>query len=136
MSLGFLGYAKLVAEDSKYALYLYSGENWNSEHSTSGDSVLYDGKIRIKKDSLEEPELHQKLKKMPNHRKKMLTKRITHIPNIVQKLLDGDVQILKPCKNEFCRYSTEYYLALSLLHRIFEEYQIIGKLPDKVSFIE
>jgi hypothetical protein len=136
MSLGFLGYAKLSEEDEKYAIYLYSGENWNSAHSVSGDALLFDGEIHIKKSSLEEPEIHQKLKKMPNHRKKMITKRITHVPNIQQKIADGDIRILKPCKNEFCRYGADGYIALMLLYRIFEKYQEIGKLPQNAEFIQ
>jgi hypothetical protein len=136
MSLGFLGYAKIENENNEYAIYVYSGENWNDEKSKSGDALLFDGKIQIKKSSLEEPEIHQKLKKMPNHRKKIVTKRITHIPNIQQKINEGDVQILQPCKNEFCRYGNDCFLAYKLLCQIFEKYQETGKLPKDVQFIQ
>jgi hypothetical protein len=135
MSLGYVGYARLVVEDDEYAIYEYSGENWNDGKSVSGDAMLFDGEIQIKKSSLEEPEIHEKIRKMPNHRKKLVTKRITHFVDIQQKIDNGDIVIIRECKNEFSRYSTGVrYLATQLLHHIFDEYQENGKLPQKTGF--
>ena len=136
MSLGYVGYARLVVEDEEFAIYEYSGENWNDEKSISGDAMLLDGEIQIKKSSLEEPEIHEKIRKLPNHRKKLVTKRITHVVNIQQKIADGDI-VIKDCKNEFSRYGLETkYLATRLLHRIFDEYQKNGRLPEKAGFMQ
>jgi hypothetical protein len=137
MSLGYVGYARLVAEDDEYAIYEYSGENWNDKKSVNGDDMLFDGEIQIKKSSLEEPEIHEKIRKMPNHRKKLVTKRIIHTVDIQQKIDNRDVIIIKECKNEFSRFSAgRRYLATQLLCHIFAEYQETGRLPQKVGFIQ
>ena len=138
MSLGYVGYARLAVEDDEYVVYEYSGENWNDENSASGDALLFDGEIQIKKASFEEPEIHEKLKKMPNHRKKLVTKRITHVVDVSRKIQDGDIVILKECKNEFYRFSNSgvKYIALRLLYHIYEEYQETGKIPERTGFMQ
>lgn len=136
MSLGYLGRARLLEEDEEVAIYEYSGENWNDENSISGDSLLYDGLILIKKSSLEEPEIHERIKKMPNHRKKRVIKRITHFVDVEQKIKNGDIEIIKDCKNEFSRFSLDRYIAIYLLHIIYKEYQELGSLPKSTAFIQ
>lgn len=136
MSLGYLGRARLLEEDEEVAIYEYSGENWNDENSISGDSLLYDGLILIKKSSLEGPEIHKRIKKMPNHRKKRVIKRITHFVDVEQKIKNGDIEIIKDCKNEFSRFSLDRYIAIYLLHIIYKEYQELGSLPKSTAFIQ
>lgn len=136
MSLGYLGRARLLEEDEEFAIYEYSGENWNDENSISGDSLLYDGLILIKKSSLEKPEIHERIKKMPNHRKKRVIKRITHFVDVEQKIKNGDIEIIKDCKNEFSRFSLDRYIAIYLLHVIYKEYQELGSLPKSTTFIQ
>jgi hypothetical protein len=115
----------------------YSGENWNDGKSISGDAALFDGEIQIKKSSLEEPEIQEKIRKMPNHGKNLVKKRTTHFVDIQQKIDHGDIVIIRECKNEFSRYSAGVkYLATRLLHHIFDEYQETGKLPQKTGFIQ
>ncbi len=119
MSLGYLGYAKLFIEDEEVVIYEYSGENWNSKESKSGDALVCDGEVIIKKCSLEEPEIHQKIKRSKNRRKKLETKRIIHFVDIQEKIINGDIIITKKCKNEFSRFnSEECYIANKLLQRI------------------
>jgi ribosomal protein S17 len=137
MSLGYVGCARLAVEDDEYAIYEYSGENWNDGKSVNGDAMLFDGEIQIKKSSLEEPDIHEKIHKMPNHKKNLVRKRITHVVDIQQKIDQGEIVIIRECKNEFRHYSTgKRYLATRLLHQIFDEYQETGKLPQKTEFMQ
>ena len=41
------------------------------------ENHVYDGTITIARDCFAEPEIHEKLKKMPSGRKKLITKRIS-----------------------------------------------------------
>lgn len=136
MSLGYVGNAKLITEDDTYAIYVYSGENWNALGFNSGDCQLFDGEIQIMKSSLEEPEIHTKVKKTPNHRKQTIVKRIPHRVDIGQKLSANEIIILKPCKNEFTRFNSDPYIAKKLLYRIYDSYQENGELPHFVSFAQ
>ena len=141
MSLGYTGYCKLFQLDDTYAVYRYSGENWNDKgKSKSGDSLKIDGIFTIKLTSLEEPEIHEKMKKMPSGRKKRIVKRITHTVGICEKYIDGEIIINQNCKNAFVRGSCQEidmdYIALHLLYNIYEEYQKNGELPESMSFIQ
>lgn len=81
MSLGYTGMCKKELEDDEIVIYSYAGENWNDDgKSKSGDSLLCDGSFIIHKDCFEEPEIHSKSKRMPSGRKKIIEKRITHVP--------------------------------------------------------
>lgn len=137
MSLGYLGKAKKIIEDETAVVYVYSGENLNDINSKRGDLDLYDGEISIQKSCLEEPEIHQKIKKTASHKKKLVVKRITHVVNVQQYIDSGEISI-KQCKNEFSRENckTDYYIAVRLLGHIFEEYQLNGELPQAVEFIQ
>lgn len=141
MSLGYTGYCKLLSLNGTSATYQYSGENWNDGgKSKSGDSLLLDGTFTIKLSSLKEPEIHEKLKKMPSGRKKMLVKRIPHTVGVCEKYLAGDITIDRECKNAFVRGGTSSvkmdYIALGLLYKIYEGYQITGKLPETMGFTQ
>ncbi len=139
MSLGYTGTCKKELEDDKLVIYSYSGENWNDGgKSKSEDSLLYDGSFVIYKDCLEEPEIHTKLKKMPSGRKKIIEKRITHVPDIIEYVNDKRIVVEKECKNAFKRGVTmpiDYIAYLLILH-VFERYQLDGELPEKVNFIQ
>lgn len=73
MSLGYGGIAKKVNEDNTYVLYAYGAFNWNLPECTNDDYTL-DGSILIPKKCFVGPEIHQKIKKMPSGRKKLVTK--------------------------------------------------------------
>ena len=138
MSLGYCGMCLKQADDSEMAIYSYAGENWNDDgKSQSGDCMLQDGVIVIYKRCLEEPEIHEKVKRMPSGRKKLVTKRITHYPSIGDHIRAGDIIIEKECKNAFRRpsYMPIDYIANKLLPKIFISYQENGALPEKEIFI-
>lgn len=135
MSLGFEAYAKLVDEDENMALYLYSGSNWNEPGYTSKEALLYDGELLIYKSSLEEPEIHEKIKKMPSNKKKLVVKRITHIVGVDEKIKNGEI-VISPCKAEKLKTrGCEYFFARKVLHSIYEEYQKDGCLPKRVGYM-
>lgn len=139
MSLGYNGMCKKELEDDELVIYSYSGENWNdSGKSKSGDRLLCDGSFIIYKDCLEEPEIHTKLKRMPSGRKKIIEKRITHVPDIIECVNDKRIIVEKECKNAFRRGATmpiDYIAYLLILH-VFERYQLDGELPEKENFIQ
>lgn len=58
MSLGYVGHARLEAEDTEIAIYSYTGENWNVQDEAIRkrlESAI--GQITIDKSCLIEPEL-------------------------------------------------------------------------------
>lgn len=132
MSVGITGHAWLIAQDESYAVYSYGGRNINVTGIEEKDDESSDGKFRIKKSSLEEPEIHRKYSK---YHRKTVTKIITHCCDIQKKISDGDIVIEKPCKYECGRYGEENYIAHILLRRIFTEYQSSGNLPERTGFV-
>lgn len=133
MSVGITGRARLIAQDESYAVYSYSGRNINMTGIEEKYDELSDGKFRIKKSSLEEPEIHRKYSK---YHRKTVTKIITHCCDTQKKISDGDIVIEKPCKYECCRYGEENYIAHRLLIHICTEYQSSGKLPERTGFVQ
>lgn len=135
MSLGFIGYAKLKTIYDNVAIYSYSGENWNDSLSNEGDSQLFDGEFQLLISSLSEPEIHEKITKYKSRRKKVI-KRIVQIQDINKIIENEEITVTRKCKNEFSRGEIDCYIASRLIYNIFEDYQINGKLPEKVSFIQ
>ena len=139
MSLGYEGFCKLIEQDEEVAIYAYSGANINDNYDLRKQHILdYDGEILIYKCCLEEPEIHTKIKRRPSGRKYEEVKRVTHFPNVVEHIRNGDVIIEKECFNAFKRYSGMEidYIALQLLCKIFTYYQENGCLPEKEGFIQ
>ena len=139
MSLGYEGFCKLIEQDEEVAIYAYSGANINDNYDLRKQHILdYDGEILIYKCCLEEPEIHTKIKRRPSGRKYEEVKRVTHFPNVVEHIRNGDVIIEKECFNAFKRYSGMEidYIALQLLCKIFTYYQENGYLPEKEGFIQ
>ena len=139
MSLGYEGVCKLIEQDEEFAIYAYSGADINDNYELRKQHILdYDGEILIYKRCLEEPEIHTKIKQRPSGRKYEEVKRITHFPNVVEHIRNGDVVIEKECFNAFKRYSCMEidYIALNLLYKIFTYYQENGCLPEKEGFIQ
>ena len=138
MSLGYSGVCKLLEQDEEVAIYAYSGANINDEATQGEHRLDYDGEILIYKRCLEEPEIHAKIKRRSSGRKYESVKRITHLPNILRHVENGEVVIEKECRNAFRRHGdTEIdYIAHTLLIKIFIYYQENGQLPEKEGFIQ
>lgn len=75
MSMGVGAFADLVLEDENTLIYQYGGFNLN-EAEYENASRISDGLITINKSCLVEPEIHEKLKRLPSGRKKPIVKRI------------------------------------------------------------
>ncbi len=75
MSRGIGVHANLIFEDKNTVVYEYGGYNLN-DIQYRNENHIYDGTISIQRICFAEPEIHEKLKKMPSGRKKLITKRI------------------------------------------------------------
>lgn len=136
MSLGYVGHARLEAEDAEIAIYSYTGENWNVQDDAMRkrlESTI--GQFTIDKSCLIEPELRSKVRKMPNGRKKFVEKRIVRHPDISELISDGSIVVDELCgvDAETSGYRPRIYMRL--LRLIFESYQLNGRLPEKEGVI-
>ena len=98
MSLGYVGHARLEAEDTEIAIYSYTGENWNVQDEAVRkrlESAV--GQLTIDKSCLIEPELRSKVKKMSNGRKKLAEKKIVRLPDISELISDGSIVVDELC---------------------------------------
>lgn len=138
MSLGYGGIAKKVDEDDTYVFYAYGAFNWNRPEYKNNDYTL-DGSILIPKKCFVCPEIHQKIKKIPSGRKKLVTKPvfISSIDIAWNALEKGLIEI------DNSQFAWKFYsdsattkkfdfIAIRLLYNAFEEYQKTGKLPEKI----
>lgn len=75
MSRGIGAFAKKVLEDDTSVLYEYGAYNWNESKYQNLERIR-DGSIWIPKSCFSEPEIHEKLKRIPSGRKRMVIKRI------------------------------------------------------------
>ena len=136
MSLGYVGHARLEAEDTEIAIYSYTGENWNVRDEAIRkrfESTI--GQITIDKSCLIEPELHSKVRRMPNGRKKLVEKRIIRHPDISELISDGSIVVDELCGVDAEASDCRPCIYIRLLRIIFESYQLNGRLPEKEGFI-
>ena len=137
MGIGYEGFCKLADQDDEIAIYTYSGADINDNFDLRKKHLLdYDGVIVIYKRCLEEPEIHTKTVRRPSGRKYERVKRITHVPNILRHIKNGDIVIEKECFNAFrrCGWVDVDYIAYNLLYYIFVYYQEKGCLPEDEMF--
>lgn len=132
MSLGYGGFCRMIIEDASSALYTYYCFNWNIDQFRNPDHVS-DGYITIRKDCLVEPEIHEKIKRFPNGKKKKIVKRIVQDVDIRGRIKDGSIEIEN---SSFAWYLIGGYdrIALLLIDDIFTEYQKTGRLPEKTGY--
>lgn len=136
MSLGYVGHARLEAEDTEIAIYSYTGENWNVRDEAIRkrlESTI--GQITIDKSCLIEPELHSKVRRMPNDRKKLVEKRIIRHSDISELISDGSIVVDELCGVDAEASDCRPCIYIRLLRIIFESYQLNGRLPEKEGFI-
>jgi len=137
MSMGYGGFAYKIAEDADAVLYEYGGYNWSfPEYSNS--ERLRDGSFTISKDCFIEPEIHQKLKRMPSGRKRLVTKRIPRDVDIDEAISKGKIRI-ENCSNAWYTFpsadSSEVDMtAVRLIGIILLQYQETGTIPEKTFF--
>lgn len=136
MSLGYVGHAQLEVEDTEIAIYSYTGENWNVQDEAIRKRLASTiGQLTIDKSCLIEPELHSKVRKTPNGRKKLVEKIIVRHPDISELISDGSIVVDGLCgvDAEASDYRPRIYMRL--LRIIFESYQLNGRLPEKEGLI-
>ena len=132
MSLGYGGTCKKELEDENMVIYSYSSYNLNEEQFRNPGRI-YDGTITINKSCLIEPEIHEKIKRMPSGRKKLIVKRIPKGIDISEMIEQGQLQI-ENSNNTWKTLQGFDYIAISLCRLIFREYQLNGSLPEKCSY--
>ena len=131
MSMDYGGSARLVLQDEKTAIYEYSPYDLNKIEYRNNERI-YDGLITISKDGLVEPDIHEKLKRMPSGRKKLVVKRVRRDVNYRELLLTEKVIIEN---NRYCwRFvgtdNNIGMVAMKLVFHIFDQYQYDGVLPE------
>ena len=134
MSRGFGGYARIVLQDENTVVYEYAPFNLNEPESKNSDRV-YDGLITISKDSMVEPDIHEKPKLMPSGKKKLVVKRIRRDVDYGALLKAGKIIVEN---SKFCWHylGTEKDIGMMAMHIIFhiyDRYQDEGALPETVS---
>lgn len=136
MSLGYVGHARLEAEDTEIAIYSYTGENWNVQDEAVRkrlESAV--GQLTIDKSYLIEPELRSKVKKMSNGRKKLAEKKIVRLPDISELISDGSIVVDELCGIDAEASDYRLCIYMRLLRIIFESYQLNGRLPEMEGFV-
>lgn len=110
-----------------YCCYNVNNDNWQEMQRTE------DGEIYIDRESLIEPEIHQKLKRMPDGRKKIVEKRIPREFSLAA-LLESEQITIKNASGTW-RNTQEGIdmMACKMLFKMFNEYQETGVIPEHVS---
>jgi hypothetical protein len=134
MSRGFGAHADLVAQDNETVIYRYGSYNLN-EPEFRNENHIYDGTITIFRSCFAEPEIHEKIKKMPSGRKKLITKRVLVNVDYPQMIRDGRI-VIENCRNCWHRTADDDIdvMACHILFKLFRQYQEEGKMPEYVSY--
>lgn len=135
MSIGIGAHANKIADDDHTVIYEYGGYNLNDPKYRNEDHI-YDGTITIQRECFAEPEIHEKLKKMPSGKKKLITKRIPVTVHYGEMIEDGRI-VVENCSN--CWRTSENYfhidvMASKILFYIFLRYQEEGEIPEMISY--
>ncbi len=92
MSMGIGGFAVKVLEDAETVIYEYDGYNLNEPQFRNEERVR-DGSITIPKSCFAEPDIHEKIKKTPGGRKKLVVKRIPAGVDFRKMIKDGLIEV-------------------------------------------
>lgn len=134
MSRGIGAHANKVIEDKKIVIYEYGGYNLN-DPEYENENHVYDGIITISKNCFVEPEIHEKLKKMPSGRKKLITKLPVSVE--YEKMIEDELITIENCSNCWCTTNDGKHIdvmALRILFYVFLRYQEDGKIPEYISY--
>ena len=134
MSMGVGARARLADQDNETVIYNYYGYNINFPDYRA-DNHSYDGYIIIPKSCFVEPEIHQKLKRMPSGKKKLIIKRVPVDVDYEKMVEDGLIEVHN-CSNCWRTYKKNIdSMAFGILFQLFYQYQDEGKIPDYVSYL-
>lgn len=133
MSIGFGGWCYISAQDENTVIYQYGSYNLNDELYRNKTHIM-DGLLIIDKNSLVEPDIHKKLKRLPGGMKKLIIKQIFVDVSYSYLYNNGKIQI-ENCSNCWKTvYDNQDFIAWHLIWNLFTEYQKNGYLPEKTSF--
>lgn len=119
---------KIWSAISSQAYNLNEPEYRNENH-------IYDGMITISRGCFAEPEIHEKLKKMPSGRKKLITKRIPVDVDYPRMISEGRIVIENYSNCWHCSPESNVdVMALHILFKLFMQYQEEGKMPEHISY--
>ncbi|NLB60943.1 MAG: hypothetical protein GX802_00695 [Clostridiales bacterium] len=123
MSLGYIGYCKLINEDEKHVYYAYSGANWNDANRDREAERAYDGLFSIDKSVMQR---WSEVKQLDNS-----------IYLTAFAIENNYVNIIRLCKNAFNRYSVKIdYIVFMLLNHVFNHLISEGVFPNNEAFIQ
>ncbi len=133
MSLGYGGWCYIDAQDEQTVIYRYGTYNLNDTKFRNKEHIC-DGMITIDKNSLVEPEIHEKIKRFPNGKKKLIVKRISvDVP--YEELFKNKKIEIENSNNCWETMAHGYdFMALRLVFKIFNDYQENGVLPEHISY--
>ena len=133
MSHGYVGAARIALQDENTVVYEYAAYNLNVEELRNSDHI-YDGLITISKNAFVEPEIHEKLKRMPSGRKKLIVKRIERDVDYTALFNEGKITVEN---SHFCWRTLDNgvgMMAMRIIFKIFRLYQETGRIPDRVGY--
>ena len=133
MSKGIGGSARVIMQDENTVVYDYYAYNLNEEEYQNREHI-YDGIITIDKRSLVEPEIHEKMKKQPSGRKKLITKRIPREMDYSRLIATGKISVKN---SKFCWRILDNRIGLIAMHiifKIFNLYQSEDAIPEAVEY--
>ncbi len=132
MSLGYGYRACLACADENTAIYTYCCYNLNIEGYDRRKNAM-DGEITIELDAIPEPEIHEKLKRFPSGRKRLVVKRLPRNADIDKLIAEGKITVKNASGTWRTWENGVDTEARRVLWNIFDEYQITGALPKDVS---
>lgn len=132
MSIGFGGYADLVDADNSKVTYKYCCYNANSEDYKIF-MTIEDGELVMSRNAFIEPELHERIKKMPSGKKRLVHKRVIQVVPIEEYVDTGVIQITNASGTWRTTELGIDFMAFKILYKLFNEYQTAGELPAHIS---
>ena len=122
MSIGIGAFCKRIAEDNNTVIYEYGSYDLNHINYRN-ERRIADGIITINKSALIEPDIHDRIKRFPNGKKKRIIKRIPR--DIPLSHLFDVCMILQLCP-DYCTINTlKYIYNQSEKHRIFRNHRFV-----------
>ena len=136
MSLGNIIYASKYLEDDEVVIYHYSGVlgntvNWYEKANKIKELYISDGEFIICKECINEPIIRKKTKRLPNGKKKIITKKIFTDIKSDEYINDKKIILIRPCLYE----TADLGIFRRIVYAILYKYQEEGYLQDIVSFI-
>lgn len=132
MSKGIGGFCNKISESTTEVIYEYSSYNLN-DLNFRNDKKITNGYIEIKKSDLPEPEIHEKIKKQPNGKKKLVIKKVPTAFS-VEELVNRGIIYIENCSNTWETYDNSDIIALNVCRLLILEYQLNGDFPESQNF--